>query len=75
MYPGDLLGYAAKVADMERINQLIEEGALTDPRFRKIQLIEIATDHPAGYFNYFTERPQVFDAAYDKAREILLAHR
>ena len=59
MYPGDLLGYAAKVADMERINQLIE----------------IATDHPAGYFNYFTERPQVFDAAYDKAREILLAHR
>ena len=68
-------GYAAEVADMERINQLIEEGALTDPRFRKIQLIEIATDHPAGYFNYFTERPQVFDAAYDKAREILLAHR
>src|SRR6516225_8454654 len=32
-------GYAAEVADMARINQLIEEGALTDPRFRKIQLI------------------------------------
>ena len=59
-------GYAAEVADMARINQLIEEGALTDPRFRKIQLIEIATDHPAGYFNYFTERPQVFDGLTTK---------
>jgi hypothetical protein len=66
-------GYAAEVADMQRINRLIEKGALTDPRYRKIDLVEIATEHPAGYFNYFTERPQVFDAAYHKAREVLLA--
>ena len=68
-------GYAAKVADMQRINRLIDEGTLTDTRYRKIELIEVATDHPAGYFNYFTERPQVFDTAYRKAREILLAHK
>lgn len=67
-------GYEAEVSDMRRINQLIDAGALTDPRYRKIELIEIATDHPAGYFNYFTERPQVFDAACRKAREALLAH-
>jgi hypothetical protein len=67
-------GYAAEVADMQRVNELIEEGALTDPRYRKVELIEVATDHPAGYFNYFTERPQVFDAAYRKAREILEQH-
>jgi hypothetical protein len=65
-------GYAAEVADMRRINRLIDKGALTDPRYRKIELIEIATDHPAGYFNYFTERSQVFDAAYHNAREALL---
>jgi len=59
---------------MHRINRLIDKGALSYPRYRKIELIEIATDHPAGYFNYFTERPQVFDAAYSTAREILQAH-
>lgn len=59
---------------MQRINQLIEIGALTDPRYRKIELIEIATNHPAGYFNFFTERPQIFDAAYHKALEALEAH-
>ena len=37
--------------------------------------LEVATDHPAGYFNYFTERAQVFDAAYRQAREALLADR
>jgi hypothetical protein len=67
-------GYMAEVADMRRINQLIDEGALTDPRYRKIELIEVATDHPAGYFNYFSERPQVFDAAYRTARKALLTH-
>lgn len=66
-------GYAAEVADMQRINTLIEEGSLRDPRYRRIALIEVATDHPAGYFNYFDERPQVFDAAYRKALEVLRA--
>jgi hypothetical protein len=66
--------YAAEVADMQRINRLIDKGALTDPRYRKIELIEIATDHPAGYFNYFAERPEIFDAAYRKARDVLLEH-
>jgi hypothetical protein len=67
-------GYQAEVADMRRINRLIETGALTDPRYRRIELIEIAVDHPAGYFNFFTERPQVFDAAYRQARAALLAY-
>jgi hypothetical protein len=65
-------GYVAEVADMQRINQLIDKGALTDPRYRKIELIEVATEHPAGYFNYFAERPEIFDAAYRQAREVLL---
>jgi hypothetical protein len=59
---------------MQRINRLIDKSVLADHRYRKIELIEIATDHPAGYFNYFTERRQVFDAAYRKARDVLLAH-
>lgn len=67
-------GYQAEVADMQRINRLIDAGALTDPQYRRIELIEIAVDHPAGYFNYFTERPQVFDAAYREAVRVLRAH-
>jgi hypothetical protein len=67
-------GYAAEIAGMQRINRLIEDGALDDPRYRKVDLIEVATDHPAGYFNYFTERPQVFDRAYREARAILQRH-
>lgn len=60
-------GYAAEVADMKRINKLIETGFLNDPRYKKIELVEVCTDHPCGYFNFFTERPQIFRAAYDAA--------
>ncbi len=67
-------GYKAEVADMKRINRLIEKGSLQDSDYRKIDLIEVATDNPAGYFNYFTERPQVFDAAYQEAMTQLRAH-
>jgi hypothetical protein len=64
-------GYAAEVADMRRINTLIDRGGLTDTQYRKIDLIEVATRHPAGYFNYFSERPEVFDEAYRTALEAL----
>ena len=56
---------------MRRINQLIDIGALKDKRYRKIDLIEVATKHPAGYFNFFTERPEIFDSAYRSALEAL----
>ena len=67
-------GYKAEVADMMRINALIESGALKDPDYKKIELIEVCTKHPAGYFNFFTERPQVFKVAYDEARRLLEKH-
>jgi hypothetical protein len=65
--------YRAEVADMKRINKLIRGGYLTHPKYREIDLIEVPVDHPAGYFNYFTERPEVFDAAYAEAKRILVA--
>ncbi len=65
-------GYEAEVADMRRINALIDIGALKDPRYHRVDLVEVATKHPAGYFNYFTERAEVFAEAH---REALAALR
>ncbi|MBV9826062.1 MAG: hypothetical protein JO001_10350 [Alphaproteobacteria bacterium] len=59
--------YKAELDAMIRINQLIEQGHLHDERYRKVDLIEIAPVTPAGYFDYFVERTEVFDAAYRAA--------
>jgi hypothetical protein len=67
-------GYKAEVADMQRINKLIDSGALKDKRYRKIELIEVAAKHPAGYFNFFTERASVFHDAYREAKAAFQAN-
>ena len=67
-------GYKAEVAEMKRINKLIEDGSLKDPDYKKIELIEVCTNRPAGYFNFFTERPEVFKEAYDEAMKKLEPH-
>lgn len=66
--------YKAEVDAMVRINQLIDSGHLTDDRYNKVELIEVAPDTPAGYFNYFVERGGVFDAAYRKAKAAFARH-
>jgi len=33
------------------------------------QLIELCTSYPRGYFNFFTERSQVFEAAHALSKE------
>ncbi|MES1150173.1 MAG: hypothetical protein ABUL53_13425, partial [Bradyrhizobium guangdongense] len=62
------VGYKAEADAMKRINALIESGALQDPRFKLVDLLEIEPDTPAGYFNYFIERDAVFELARDKAK-------
>jgi len=37
-------------------------------------LIEVCIGHPRGYFNFITEHPQVFEAAYALSKEKLSAH-
>jgi hypothetical protein len=58
------VGYKAEVDAMRRINDLIEAGTLTDPKFKKVDLVEIEPETPAGYFNYFVERSEVYDKAF-----------
>ena len=55
---------------MNRINDLIDHGHLKDSKFRKVELIEIEPETPAGYFNYFIEHELVYDRAFAKADEI-----
>jgi hypothetical protein len=58
------VGYKAEVDAMKRINQLIEDKVITDPKFRLVDLREVTPPTPAGYFNYFVEKETVFKAAY-----------
>jgi hypothetical protein len=57
-------GYKAEVDALRRINDLIEEGIITDSKFKKVELVEIEPETPAGYFNYFVERNEVYDEAF-----------
>jgi hypothetical protein len=59
------VGYKAEVDAMRRINDLIEAGTLNDPNFKKVDLVEIEPETPAGYFNYFVERDRVYDSAFE----------
>jgi hypothetical protein len=57
------VGYKAEVDALKRINDLIDAGVITDEKFRKVELVEIEPETPAGYFNYFIERTEVYDKA------------
>ncbi len=57
------VGYKAEVDALKRINDLIDVGVITSEKFRKVELVEIEPETPAGYFNYFVERPDVYDKA------------
>jgi hypothetical protein len=57
------VGYKAEVDALKRINDLIDAGVITDSKFRKVELVEIEPETPAGYFNYFIERTEVYDKA------------
>jgi len=63
------VSYQAEVAAMRRINDLIDAGVITDPKFRKVELVEIEPETPAGYFHYFVERGEVYDRAFKEAEE------
>jgi hypothetical protein len=59
-------GYKAEVDALNQINRLVDAEKLGPP-FKHVELIEIAPETPAGFFNYFVERKKVFKRAYDEA--------
>jgi len=61
------VGYKAEVDALKRINDLIEAGVISSDKFKKVELIEIEPETPAGYFHYFVERNQVYERAYEIA--------
>ena len=61
-------GYKAEVDTLNQINRLVDSHKLGEP-FKHVDLIEIAPETPAGYFNYFVERAAVYKRAYAKATE------
>ena len=64
------VGYKAEVDALRRVNDLIEAKIITDPSFRKVELVEIEPETPAGYFNYFVERDVVYDRAFEASEQM-----
>jgi len=64
------VGYKAEVDALRRINDLIDAKIITDPSFRKVELVEIEPETPAGYFNYFVERDVVYDRAFEASEQM-----
>jgi hypothetical protein len=63
------VGYKAEVDALKRINDLIDVGVIADPKFKKVELVEVEPETPAGYFNYFVERGAVYDKAFKASEE------
>ena len=61
------VGYKAEVDALRRINDLIEAGVINDDKFKKVELVEIEPETPAGYFHYFVERNRVYERAFEIA--------
>lgn len=62
------VGYKAEVDALNQINGLIAAGHLGPP-YKKVELIEIAPETPAGFFHFFIERKGVYERAYKEATE------
>src|SRR5690606_41360606 len=62
------VGYKAEVDALKRINDLIAAGVITDPKYRRVDLVEIQPETPAGYFNYFVERGEEIGRASCRER-------
>ena len=58
--------YKAEVSALHNINGLVSAGHLGPP-FKVVDLIEIAPNTPAGFFNYFIERKAIFTRAFEAA--------
>ncbi len=68
------VGYKAEVDALTQINGLVAAGHLGPP-FKKVDLIDIAPETPAGFFHYFVERKVIYDRAYDEAMKTFAALR
>lgn len=62
------VGFKAEVDALNQINGLVAAGKLGPP-YKKVDLIEIAPETPAGFFHFFVERKGVYDRAYKEATE------
>jgi hypothetical protein len=64
------VGYKAEVDALKRINDLIDADVIRSGEFKKVELIEIEPETPAGYFHYFVERNAVYDRAFETSEKV-----
>lgn len=61
------VAYKAEIDAMKRINRLIEAGIIKASGYKLVDILEVEPSTPAGYFNYFIERDEVFEEARCRA--------
>jgi len=59
--------YKAEVARLRRVIDLIARGTLRDPGYRVRRLVEVPLRLHYGYFDYFTEKDEVYEDAVKQA--------
>jgi hypothetical protein len=65
--------YEAEVDAIHNINGLVADGHLGAP-YKVVNLVEVAPKTPAGYFNYFIERKDVYARAFKEAVQAFESH-
>lgn len=61
--------YVSQASHIDLINDLIDKADLTDS-YKKVQLTPIRYGEHIRYFDYFVERQNVFDDAYQKSLDV-----
>ena len=66
--------YTTEVAGMNTINDLIDQGALKSPDYKKIELIEVQIPLAYGPFQQLYEKKGVYELAFNEAMSELGEH-
>ena len=66
--------YTNEIAGMETVNQLVEDGSLTDPSYEMIELIPVEIEQHYGLFHLGHEEKAVYEMAFNEAMSALYEH-
>jgi hypothetical protein len=61
--------YCGERYQIELVNKLLRDGAISGQKYHPIDLREIEIEQPRGYFDYLFEDPDVFEDAYKQGLE------
>ena len=67
--------YTNEIAGMETVNKLVEDGSLTDPSYKMIELIPVEIEQYYSALLYAHEEKAVYEMAFNEAMSALQEHK